>query len=182
MPTLFDPIRLGAIEAPNRVLMAPLTRGRSTREHVPTPLMVEYYTQRASAGLILTEATGISQQGLGWPYAPGIWNAEQVAAWRAVTDSVHKAGGRIACQLWHMGRLVHPSFLGGAQPVSSSATTGPGDAHTYEGKQRYEPARALSKDEIPALLDDYRNAATIPTSAMTSMAARSATACVCCAK
>jgi 2,4-dienoyl-CoA reductase-like NADH-dependent reductase (Old Yellow Enzyme family) len=159
MPTLFDPIRLGAIEAPNRVLMAPLTRGRSTREHVPTPLMVEYYTQRASAGLILTEATGISQQGLGWPYAPGIWNAEQVAAWRAVTDSVHKAGGRIACQLWHMGRLVHPSFLGGAQPVSSSATTGPGDAHTYEGKQRYEPARALSKDEIPALLDDYRNAA-----------------------
>jgi 2,4-dienoyl-CoA reductase-like NADH-dependent reductase (Old Yellow Enzyme family) len=159
MPTLFDPIRLGAIEAPNGVLMAPLTRGRSTREHVPTPLMVEYYTQRASAGLILTEATGISQQGLGWPYAPGIWNAEQVAAWRAVTDSVHKAGGRIACQLWHMGRLVHPSFLGGAQPVSSSATTGPGDAHTYEGKQRYEPARALSKDEIPALLDDYRNAA-----------------------
>jgi 2,4-dienoyl-CoA reductase-like NADH-dependent reductase (Old Yellow Enzyme family) len=159
MPTLFDPIRLGAIEAPNRVLMAPLTRGRSTREHVPTPLMVEYYTQRASAGLILTEATGISQQGLGWPYAPGIWNAEQVAAWRAVTDSVHKAGGRIACQLWHMGRLVHPSFLGGPQPVSSSATTGPGDAHTYEGKQRYEPARALSKDEIPALLDDYRNAA-----------------------
>jgi 2,4-dienoyl-CoA reductase-like NADH-dependent reductase (Old Yellow Enzyme family) len=159
MPTPFDPIRLGAIEAPNRILMAPLTRGRSTREHVPTPLMVEYYTQRASAGLIFTEATGITQQGLGWPYAPGIWSAEQVAAWRPVTDSVHKAGGRIACQLWHMGRLVHPSFLGGAQPVSSSATTGPGDAHTYDGKQRYQPARALSKDEIPALLDDYRNAA-----------------------
>ena len=83
MPSLFDPIRLGAIAAPNRIIMAPLTRGRATREHVPTPLMAEYYAQRAGAGLIISEATGISQQGLGWPYAPGLWNAEQVAAWRA---------------------------------------------------------------------------------------------------
>lgn len=159
MPTLFDPIQLGAISAPNRIVMAPLTRARSTREHVPTALMVDYYTQRASAGLILSEATGISRQGLGWPYAPGLWNAEQVAAWRPVVDSVHAAGGRIAAQLWHMGRIVHPSFLNGEQPVSSSATTAPGSAHTYDGKQAYTEARPLRIDEIPAVLDDYRNAA-----------------------
>ncbi len=89
MPSLFDPIRLGAIEARNRILMAPLTRARATREHVPTPIMVEYYAQRAGAGLIITEATGISREGLGWPYAPGIWTDEQVAAWRSVTAAVH---------------------------------------------------------------------------------------------
>src|SRR3978361_288951 len=88
MPGLFDPIHLGAIAAPNRIIMAPLTRGRATRAHVPTPLMAEYYAQRAGAGLIISEATGISQQGLGWPYAPGLWNAEQVAAWRPVTAAV----------------------------------------------------------------------------------------------
>jgi 2,4-dienoyl-CoA reductase-like NADH-dependent reductase (Old Yellow Enzyme family) len=159
MPTLFDPIRLGAIEAPNRILMAPLTRGRATRAHVPTPIMAEYYAQRASAGLILSEATGISQQGLGWPFAPGLWSDEQVAAWRPITQAVHQAGGRIAAQLWHMGRLVHPSFLGGEAPISSSATTAPGHAYTYEGKQPYTQARALRLDEIPALLNDYRRAA-----------------------
>jgi 2,4-dienoyl-CoA reductase-like NADH-dependent reductase (Old Yellow Enzyme family) len=158
MPTLFDPIRLGAIEAPNRILMAPLTRGRSTRAHVPTPMMAEYYAQRATAGLIISEATGISQVGLGWPYAPGIWSAEQVAAWRPVTDAVHAAGGRIVCQLWHMGRLVHSSVTG-AQPVSSSATTAPDHAHTYEGIAPYEQAHALTLEEIPALLEDYRHAA-----------------------
>ena len=159
MPTLFDPVRLGAIHAPNRILMAPLTRGRATRDHVPTPLMVEYYIQRASAGLILTEATGISQQGMGWPYAPGIWSSEQVAAWKPITQAVHDAGGRIACQIWHMGRMVHPSFLGGQPPVSSSATTAPDYAHTYEGREPYQQARALRLEEIPALLNDYRRAA-----------------------
>lgn len=159
MPSLFDPIKLGAIEAPNRVLMAPLTRGRSTREHVPTDLMRAYYAQRAGAGLIITEATGISRQGLGWPYAPGIWTKEQMAGWRPVTDAVHEAGGRIICQLWHMGRLVHPSFLGGARPVSASATTAPYKAHTYDGRQPYGEARALRLDEIPDLLGDYAHAA-----------------------
>jgi 2,4-dienoyl-CoA reductase-like NADH-dependent reductase (Old Yellow Enzyme family) len=159
MTTLFDPIRVGAIEAPNRVFMAPLTRGRGTREHVPTPLMVEYYKQRAGAGLIITEATGISQQGLGWPYAPGLWNDAQVAGWKPVTAAVHAAGGRIIAQLWHMGRIVHPSYIGGAQPVSSSATTAPGKAWTYEGKQPYAEARPLRVDEIPGLLEDYRIAA-----------------------
>jgi 2,4-dienoyl-CoA reductase-like NADH-dependent reductase (Old Yellow Enzyme family) len=157
--SLFDPIRLGAIEAPNRILMAPLTRGRGTREHVPTPIMADYYAQRASAGLIISEATGISRQGLGWPYAPGLWSEEQVRAWRPVTDAVHAAGGRIVAQLWHMGRLVHSDFLGGEQPVSSSATTAPDAAHTYEGKKPYGAARALRKDEIPGLLADYRTAA-----------------------
>jgi 2,4-dienoyl-CoA reductase-like NADH-dependent reductase (Old Yellow Enzyme family) len=159
MPSLLDPIQLGAIHAPNRILMAPLTRGRSTRDHVPTPVMAEYYTQRATAGLIISEATGMSRQGMGWPYAPGIWTREQVEGWRPITESVHKAGGRIACQLWHMGRIVHPSFLGGEQPVSSSATTAPGKAHTYDGKQAYTEARALRADEIPHLLEDYRLAA-----------------------
>ena len=159
MPSLFDPIRLGAIHAPNRILMAPLTRGRSTKDHVPTPVMAEYYAQRASAGLIISEATGISQQGMGWPYAPGIWSDDQVAAWRPVTDAVHGAGGRIVCQLWHMGQLVHPSFLHGEPPVAPSATTAPDHAHTYQGNKPYEQARPLRLDEIPGLLDDYRRAA-----------------------
>ena len=157
--TLFDPIRLGAIESPNRILMAPLTRGRATRDHVPTPIMAEYYAQRASAGLIISEATGISQQGLGWPYAPGLWSQEQVEAWKPVVKAVHDAGGRIVAQLWHMGRLVHPDFLDGEKPVSSSATTGPDKAHTYEGKKPYGEARALQVEEIPQLLEDYRVAA-----------------------
>jgi 2,4-dienoyl-CoA reductase-like NADH-dependent reductase (Old Yellow Enzyme family) len=158
MPTLFDPIQLGAIRAPNRILMAPLTRGRNTSDHVPTPIMAEYYRQRAGAGLIISEATGISLQGLGWPYGPGIWNAEQIAGWRAVTQAVHDAGGRIFCQLWHMGRVVHPSLPGRSQPVSASATTAPGMAQTYDGKQPHVEARALRIDEIPALLEDYRRA------------------------
>ena len=159
MPTLFDPIQLGATLCPNRIVMAPLTRGRATREHVPTELMVEYYRQRSSAGLILTEATGMSRQGLGWPYAPGIWSEAQREAWKPVVEAVHEGGGRIFCQLWHMGRLVHPSFLGGEAPVSASATTAPHKAHTYEGRQPYAEARPLEVDEIPGLLDDYARAA-----------------------
>jgi 2,4-dienoyl-CoA reductase-like NADH-dependent reductase (Old Yellow Enzyme family) len=158
MPSLFDPIKLGAVDAPNRILMAPLTRGRSTREHVPTEIMQTYYSQRASAGLILTEATGISQQGLGWPYAPGLWSEEQVEAWKPIVGAVHEAGGRIFAQLWHMGRIVHSS-LGGGQPVSASATTAPHKAHTYDGRQPYEEARPLRLDEIPDLIGDYEKAA-----------------------
>ena len=158
MPSLFDSIDLGAIHAPNRILMAPLTRGRATRDHVPTPIMAEYYAQRASAGLIISEATGISREGLGWPYAPGLWTDEQTEAWQPVTKAVHDAGGRIIAQLWHMGRIVHPDFLGGDKPVSSSATTAPGKAHTYDGKQPYVEARPLEIDEIPRLLDDYERA------------------------
>ena len=159
MPNLFDPVKLGALLCPNRVVMAPLTRGRATRGHVPTPIMAEYYAQRASAGLIITEATGISRQGLGWPYAPGIWSMEQAAAWKPVTAAVKEAGGRIFCQLWHMGRLVHPDFLGGEAPVSASATTAPHHAHTYAGRQPYAEARALSEEEIAGIVSDYGHAA-----------------------
>jgi 2,4-dienoyl-CoA reductase-like NADH-dependent reductase (Old Yellow Enzyme family) len=159
MPTLFEPLTLGALAAPHRVFMAPLTRGRASRDHVPSELMVAYYSQRASAGLIITEATGISREGMGWPYAPGIWTDAQVEAWKPVVEAVHQAGGRIALQLWHMGRIVHPSFIGGATPVSASATTAPGSAHTYDGKQPYVEARSLTLNEIPRLLDDYEKAA-----------------------
>ena len=159
MATLFDPIRLGAIDAPNRVLMAPLTRARSTKDHVPTPMMIEYYRQRAGAGLIISEATGISPQGLGWPYAPGIWNQEQREAWSPVISAVHDAGGRIVSQLWHMGRVVHPSLPGRGQPVSASATTMPGLARTYDGKQPYVQARAMSAADIQGVIEDYRVAA-----------------------
>lgn len=158
MTSLFDSIQIGAIDASSRVLMAPLTRGRATRDHVPTPLMAEYYAQRASAGLIISEGTGISHQGLGWPYAPGIWSDEQVAAWRPVTQAVHDAGGRIIVQLWHMGRAVHSSVTG-EQPVSSSATAAPGHVHTYEGKKPYETARPLDIAEIPGIIADYVHAA-----------------------
>lgn len=154
MPTLFDPITVGQLTCPNRIWMSPLTRARSTRDHVPTDLMATYYAQRASAGLILSEATGISLEGSGWPYAPGLWTEEQVAHWKPVTAAVHQAGGRIFAQLWHMGRLVHPS-LHGVQPVSASATLAPGKAHTYEGKQPYVESRALRLDEIPRLIADY---------------------------
>jgi 2,4-dienoyl-CoA reductase-like NADH-dependent reductase (Old Yellow Enzyme family) len=159
MPTLFDPIQLGDIEAPNRIFMAPLTRGRSARDHVPRAFMADYYSQRASAGLIISEATGISREGLGWPYAPGLWSNEQVEAWKPITEKVHAKGGRIFAQLWHMGRTVHPSFLDGAQPVSSSATTAPYRAHTYDGRQLYAEARALDRNEIPRVIADYVHAA-----------------------
>ena len=160
MTSLFDPIDLGSIRAPKRILMSPLTRGRSRAGHVPiTELKAEYYGQRAEAGLIIAEATGITQEGLGWPSAPGIWSDEQVAAWKRITDEVHARGGRIILQLWHMGRLVHPDFLGGAQPVSSSATTAPGDAYTAEGKKPYVEARALEMSEIPRIVADYVHAA-----------------------
>lgn len=159
MPTLFDPIRIGAVQAPNRIFMAPLTRARGTRDHLPTPVMADYYAQRASAGLIISEATGISREGLGWPFATGIWSDEQVAGWASVTDAVHAVGGRIFCQLWHMGRVVHPSLRDGAEPVSASATTAPGLAHTYDGKQPHAQARALTIEEIPRVVEDYRRAA-----------------------
>lgn len=159
MPNLFDRISLGAIDAPNRILMAPLTRGRATRGHVPTALMAEYYSQRSSAGLIISEATGISQQGLGWPSAPGLWSGEQEMAWKPIVAAVHEAGGRIVSQLWHMGRLVHPDFLGGAPPVSASATTAPGHARTYDGNKPYAESRPLELAEIPLLVEDYRRAA-----------------------
>lgn len=158
--TLFQPLKLGAIETKNRIQMAPLTRGRATQPgSVPNAMMATYYRQRAGAGLIISEATGISVEGLGWPAAPGIWSDEQVEGWKLTTEAVHEAGGKIVLQLWHMGRLVHPSFLGGKPGVSASATTAPDHAHTATGRQPHEQARALDLDEIPRVVADYRHAA-----------------------
>jgi len=157
MPNLFDPIDLGAIHAANRLLMAPLTRGRAGRDGVPVAMMADYYAQRASAGLIISEATGISRTGLGWPYAPGLWSDEQVEAWTPVTAAVHQAGGRIVAQLWHTGRQGHSSVYG-AQPVSSSATRTEGQAHTFDGKQDFEVARPLTLEDIPGIIEDYATA------------------------
>jgi 2,4-dienoyl-CoA reductase-like NADH-dependent reductase (Old Yellow Enzyme family) len=158
MAGLFDPLELGALQLPNRIVMAPLTRARSNRDAIPNALIAAYYAQRASAGLIISEATGISREGLGWPNAPGLWNDAQVEGWKPVTEAVHHAGGRIVAQLWHMGRLVHPD-LGGGQPVSSSATTAPDFAHTYEGKKPYVEARAASRDDLKRITADYARAA-----------------------
>jgi len=158
MPSLFDPIAIGPLALKNRIWMAPLTRGRATKEAVPTPLMAQYYAQRAEAGLIISEATGISREGLGWPFAPGLWTDAQVEGWKPVTQAVHASGGRMVAQLWHMGRLVHPD-LGGGPPLSSSATTAPHHAHTYEGNKPYVAARAATRKDIARIVGDYARAA-----------------------
>ncbi len=155
MPSLFDPIDLSpALRLPNRILMAPLTRGRATRDGVPTDLQRDYYAQRASAGLIISEATGISREGLGWPFAPGLWSEAQVEGWKRVVAAVHAAGGRIVAQLWHMGRLVHDN-VSGMRNISASATTGPYPAHTYAGKLDLPQANPASLDDIERILGDY---------------------------
>jgi len=158
MTSLFDSLQLGAISMPNRFVMAPLTRARAGFEGVPNALMAAYYSQRASAGLIISEATGISREGLGWPNAPGLWNDDQVKGWKQVTKAVHDHGGRIVAQLWHMGRLVH-SAVSGMDPVSSSATIAPDYAHTYKGKKPYLEARAATDDDIRRIVADYAKAA-----------------------
>lgn len=159
MPSLFDPIEVGAISAKNRIFMAPLTRGRATKDFMPTDVMAKYYALRADAGVIISEATPISREGAGWPYTPGIWNKEQVEAWKPIIEAVHKAGGKFYMQLWHMGRIVHPDYLDGQAPVSASATLAPDYAYTYSGKKPYERARPLELNEIPRLLEDYAKAA-----------------------
>jgi hypothetical protein len=155
MPSLFDPIELGAIRASNRILMAPLTRTRADAEHVPTELMIEYYRQRASAGLIISEATGISRQGLGWPNAPGLWTQAQTEAWKPVTEAVHEAGGKIIAQLWHQGRLARPD-VNKLQPLSASATRAP---YGNPAKNPYGEARAATIDEIKEAVEQYAQAA-----------------------
>lgn len=157
---LFQPLKMGALEARNRIFMAPLTRGRAADPvFTPNALMAQYYGQRAGAGMILTEATGISVEGLGWPSAPGIWTDEQTEAWKPSVDAVHDKGGLIVMQLWHMGRIVHPEFLGGKPGLSASATTAPDHAHTPKGRLPHEQARAMTHDDIKRTIEDYRKAA-----------------------
>lgn len=157
---LFTPTHIGAIEVANRVAMAPLTRSRADSDGVHTPLAVEYYRQRASAGLIITEATNISQQGRGYAFTPGIYTDAHVAAWRPVVDAVHGASGKIVVQLWHVGRMSHVSLQAdGAAPVAPSAIQAGGGVYTESGDQTPSMPRALETSEIPGLIEDYRNAA-----------------------
>ena len=157
---LFTPARLGAVEIPNRVLMAPMTRSRAGRDGVPGPLAALYYAQRAGAGLIVTEATQVTPEGQGYIQTPGIHDQAQVAGWRKVTDAVHAAGGRIFLQLWHVGRVSHESFQpGGALPVSASAVPLDGQAWTYDGMKPHPTPRALATEEIPGVVAQFRKGA-----------------------
>ncbi|MBV6625999.1 MAG: alkene reductase [Rivularia sp. (in: Bacteria)] len=157
--SLFQPLQVGAVKLRNRLVMAPLTRGRAGKERIPNQLMQEYYTQRASAGLIISEATQISEQAAGWSETPGIHNQEQVEGWQKITEAVHQQGGLIYLQLWHTGRASHPYFQPNGQlPVSASAIKAEGNAYTAEGKKPYVTPRALETDEIPSVVQDYVNA------------------------
>src|SRR5258708_1993514 len=159
MPSLNDPIRIGDLDLPNRVLMSPLTRSRATEDRVPTDLMLEYYVQRASAGLIITEATNISPLSVGYERTPGIWSDEQVAGWRRITDAVHNAGGRISLQLWHVGRISHPILLNGETPVAPSAIAPEGRVSLLRPEQSYVTPRALAHAEIAGIIEAYRRGA-----------------------
>ncbi len=154
---LFSPIQVGPYNIANRVVMAPMTRNRAGPGNVPQDLNAEYYRQRASAGLIITEASQVSPQGVGYPATPGIHSAEQVTGWQKVTSAVHKAGGHIFLQLWHVGRISHPSLQpDGAVPVAPSAITPEGEAITYEGPQAFVTPRALETDEIPGIIEQFK--------------------------
>lgn len=159
MPSLLDPIRIGELELPNRVIMSPLTRRHAGEGRVPNDLMAEYYTQRAGAGMILTEATSISPMGVGYPDTPGIWTGEQVAGWKKVTDSVHRAGGCIFLQLWHVGRISDPYFLDGAPPVAPSAIAAGGHVNILRPERPFVVPRALTLEEIPGVIGEFRAAA-----------------------
>ncbi len=155
MMDLFSPLKLGALELPNRVILAPLTRCRSSEGRVPNDLMRDYYVQRASAGMILTEATSVSPMGVGYPDTPGIWSGEQVAGWKKITDAVHAAGGRIVLQLWHVGRVSDPFYLNGELPVAPSAIALEGQVSILRPKRPYVTPRALDLSEIPQVLEAY---------------------------
>ena len=159
MSNLFDPIKVGDIIWPNRIVMAPLTRCRASAGRVPNKLMAEYYAQRADAGLILSEATCVSPQGVGYPDTPGIWSDEQVAGWTNVTQAVHAAGGRIFLQLWHVGRISHPYYLNGELPVAPSAIAPPGYVSLLRPQREFVTPRALETDEIAGIIESYRKAA-----------------------
>ncbi|WPO99144.1 alkene reductase [Pseudomonas sp. HR96] len=159
MTTIFDPIKLGALQLPNRILMAPLTRCRADEGRVPNALMAEYYAQRASAGLIITEATSVAPMGVGYPDTPGIWSNDQVRGWTQVTNAVHAAGGRIILQLWHVGRISHERYLDGEKPVAPSAIQPSGHVSLVRPLADYPTPRALETAEIADIVDAFRVAA-----------------------
>lgn len=157
--SLLTPIRIGAWNLPNRIVMAPLTRTRASAGRVPNALMAEYYRQRASAGLIISEATSVTPMGVGYPDTPGIWSEEQVAGWKLVTDAVHAAGGHIICQLWHVGRISDPVYLNGELPVAPSAIKPAGHVSLVRPLKDFETPRALGIEEIPSIIEAYRKGA-----------------------
>lgn len=159
MATLFDPIVLGDLELPNRIVMAPLTRCRADEGRVPNALMAEYYAQRADAGLILSEATAVTPMGVGYPDTPGIWSDDQVRGWSNVTKAVHAAGGRIFLQLWHVGRISDPLYLNGELPVAPSAIAAEGHVSLVRPKRPYVTPRALDTEEIADIVEAYRQGA-----------------------
>ncbi|MBM3872172.1 MAG: alkene reductase [Verrucomicrobia bacterium] len=159
MPSLFDPITLGSLALPNRIVMAPLTRCRAGAGRVPHALNARYYAQRASAGLIISEATAVDPMGVGYPDTPGIWNEEQAAGWRVVTDAVHAAGGRIVLQLWHVGRISDPHYLGGALPVAPSAIAPAGKVSLLRPARPFVTPRALATEELAGVAASYRRGA-----------------------
>jgi 2,4-dienoyl-CoA reductase-like NADH-dependent reductase (Old Yellow Enzyme family) len=160
MPTLLDPLKIGDLELPNRIVMAPLTRNRSTGPgRVPNALMREYYAQRASAGLIISEATSVAPAGVGYPHTPGVWSDEQVAGWGNVVEGVHAAGGRILLQLWHVGRISDPSYHDGGLPVGPSAIAAKGNVSLLRPQRPYVAPRALTTEELADVVAAYRRGA-----------------------
>ncbi len=159
MSILFEPITIGDLTLNNRIIMAPLTRCRATEERTPNPLMVEYYTQRATSGLIITEATSISPLGVGYPNTPGIWSENQIDGWKSVTQAVHEKKGRIFLQLWHVGRISDPIYLDGKQPISSSNIAAEGHPSLLRPIRSFVAPRPLELNEIPSVIAEYKQAA-----------------------
>ena len=159
MPNLFDPIQIGELKLPNRVFMAPLTRCRAIDRRIPNELMAEYYAQRASAGLIFSEATSVSPMGVGYPDTPGIWSKEQVEGWKRITSAVHHEGGKMLLQLWHVGRISDPVYLNGKLPLAPSAIRPAGHVTLVRPKKEYVTPRALGTKEIPGIIEEYRQGA-----------------------
>ncbi|MDY7225349.1 alkene reductase [Hyalangium rubrum] len=159
LSNLLSPFRLGSLELKNRMVMAPMTRSRAVEGNVPNPLATTYYVQRASAGLLVTEASQVSPQGVGYIRTPGLHSPEQVAGWKKLVDAVHEAGGTIFAQLWHVGRMSHPDFHGGALPVAPSAIAADGEVFTPQGRTRMVAPRALELREMPDIVEQFRSAA-----------------------
>ena len=159
MPSLFDPIQIGDLHLPNRILMAPLTRLRGTPDHIPTPIMADYYRQRASAGLIISEGIPIDPLGVGYANVPGLWSREQAEAWKPITAAVHEAGGRIFAQIWHVGRISDPTFLNGQLPVAPSAIAAPGHVSLIRPQKPFVTPRALTLDEVKQIPEQFRRGA-----------------------
>jgi len=159
MPSLFDPIQLGDLHLPNRIFMAPLTRLRGTPDHIPTAMMIEYYTQRAGAGLIISEGIPVDPMGVGYANVPGIWSQAQVEAWKPITAAVHKAGGHIFAQIWHVGRISDPEFLHGQLPVAPSAIAASGMVSLLRPQRPFPTPRALELKEVKDVVEAFRRGA-----------------------